>query len=110
MLRRSSSRCALLAATLSLLVLAPRDAHASVDAVVSGLVEDTLLHPLAGVTVVLHDTTGATIAKTVTGADGRFAFPQVPFGDYTVEAALPGLVPEHQHIQLSSSQVADIEL
>jgi outer membrane cobalamin receptor len=98
-------------AALSLCVLATAvPARASVDAVVSGLVEDALLHPLPGVTVVLHDTAGRTVATVLTGPDGRFKFPGVALGDYTVEASLPGLVPEHQHVQLASSQVTDLEL
>ena len=40
--------------------------HASVDAVVAGIVDDALLHPLKGATVVLHDSAGNTVASTVT--------------------------------------------
>jgi outer membrane cobalamin receptor len=85
-------------------------AYASVDATVTGIVEDSLLHPLDGATVVLHDPAGATVAKTTTGKDGTFTFNGVPFGDYTVEASAPGLVGDHQHLQLSSAQVASVEL
>ena len=85
-------------------------AYASVDATVTGIVEDALMHPLEGATVVIHDPAGNTIGKVVTGADGKFTFPGVPFGDYTVEASAPGLVGDHQHLQLSSSDVANVEL
>jgi outer membrane receptor for ferrienterochelin and colicin len=85
-------------------------AYASDDAVVTGIVDDALLHPLTGATVVIHDSAGHTIAKTVTGADGKFEFPHVPFGDYTVEASAPGLVGDHAHVQITSSEVAKIEL
>jgi outer membrane receptor for ferrienterochelin and colicin len=85
-------------------------AHADDDAAVTGIVDDALLHPLSGATVVIHDPHGHTIASTVTGADGKFAFPHVPFGDYTVEASSPGLVGDHQHLQITSAQVAPIEL
>ena len=85
-------------------------AHASVDAVVSGVVEDGLMHPLEGATVVIHDPQGNTIAKTITGKDGKFTFTGVPFGDYTVEANAPGLVGDHQHLQINSSDVASVEL
>ncbi len=91
-------------------VVASTSAHASVDAIVAGVVDDALLHPLKGATVVLHDSAGNTVAKKVTGADGTFSFPGIPFGDYTVEATAPGLVGDHQHLQISSSQVAAIEL
>jgi outer membrane cobalamin receptor len=94
---------------LAILAAAPA-AYASADAVVSGIVDDALLHPLKGATVVIHDSAGNTVARMVTGADGTFKFPNIPFGDYTVEASSPGLVGDHQHIQISSSQVASIEL
>jgi len=89
---------------------AARSASASNDAAVSGVVEDALLHPLAGASVVIHDANGNTVAKTLTGADGKFTFTGVSFGDYTVEANSPGLVGDHQHLQLNSSQVAEVEL
>src|SRR5206468_3214195 len=77
-------------------------AHASVEAGVTGIVEDALLHPLPNATVVLHDSSGATIAKTVTGPDGKFTFANIPLGDYTVEASQPPLIGDHQHLQLTS--------
>jgi hypothetical protein len=80
------------------------------DAVVGGIVEDALLHPLKGATVVLHDSAGNTVAHTITGDDGAFNFPNITFGDYTVEATAPGLVGDHQHLQISSSQISAIEL
>jgi outer membrane cobalamin receptor len=85
-------------------------ASASDDAVVTGVVDDALLHPLSGATVVIHDSAGNTVAKTITGADGKFTFNSVPIGDYTVEATSPGLVGDHQHLQLQASQVANVEL
>lgn len=85
-------------------------AYASTDASVSGIVEDALMHPLAGATVVIHDPSGHEIARVVTGADGKFTFQAVPFGDYTVEASAPGLVGDHQHLQLNSTDVASVEL
>ena len=90
-------------------VLAP-PAAASVDSVIQGTVQDALLHPLPGATVVLHDASGKTVASTTTGPDGTFKFPSVPFGDYTVEATSPGLVEDHQHVQIASSEVKTLEL
>ena len=100
--------CALLA--LSLCFALGRPADASVDATITGLVQASILQPLAGATVVVHDAAGATIAKGVTGPDGRFKFDGVPLGDYTVEASSPGLIGDHQHLQLASSQIANVEL
>ena len=91
-------------------IIAARSASASNDAAITGVVEDALLHPLTGAKVILHDSAGNTVAQTVTGADGKFTFSSVTFGDYTVEATSPGLVGDHQHLQLQSSQVANVEL
>ena len=85
-------------------------AHASVDAAITGVVDDALLHPLKGATVILHDSAGNTVAKSTTGADGKFSFPGISFGDYTVEASAPGLIGDHQHLQINSSQVIAVEL
>jgi outer membrane receptor for ferrienterochelin and colicin len=104
----ASARIACLFAVIAMWCARP--AGASVDAVVTGVVEDALLHPLQGATVVLHDSSGHTIAKTVTAAGGTFTFTGVPFGDYTVEASAPGLVGDHQHLQISASQVERVEL
>jgi outer membrane cobalamin receptor len=85
-------------------------ADASVDAAITGTVQDALLHPLPGATVVLHDATGHTVAQTTTDKDGRFTLSGVPLGDYTIEATAPGLVEDHQHLQITSSQVFTVEL
>lgn len=103
-----SRGCAVALLLLGLFIARP--AHASVDAVVTGVVQDALLHPLPGATVVIHDASGNTIAKTITGPDGKFSFTGVPLGDYTVEATSPGLVDDHQHVQLAAGEVKDVEL
>ena len=41
--------------------------------------------PIAGVTVVLKDASGAPIATTTTDANGNYSFAGVPAGNYTVE-------------------------
>src|SRR5690242_19329317 len=98
------------AAAVVVMICGATRAQASSDATVNGIVEDALMHPLEGATVVIHDLSGNTVAKATTGKDGKFTFPGVPFGDYTVEASSPGLVGDHQHIQLNSSEVASVEL
>ncbi|HSN30695.1 MAG TPA: TonB-dependent receptor [Kofleriaceae bacterium] len=80
------------------------------DAQVTGIVEDALLHPLEGATVVIHDPSGNTVAKETTGKDGKFTFSGVPLGDFTVEATSPGLVGDHQHVQLTAGSSANVEL
>ena len=77
---------------------------------ITGVVEDALLHPLANATVLIHDASGNTIAKTTTDKDGHFTLADVPFGDYTVEASSPGLVSDHQHVQIQSPDVISVEL
>ena len=97
-------------AAIAITIALGTSAAASVDSVVTGIVEDAFLHPLPGATVVLHDSGGNTVAKVVTKADGKFTFPGIAFGDYTVEATSPGLVGDHQHLQINSSQVENVEL
>jgi hypothetical protein len=87
-----------------------RSASATVDAAVRGVVEDERLAPFAGATVVLHDSAGHTVAQAETGADGKFQFVGVPFGDYTVEATAPGLMAAHRHLPLAASENAEVEL
>lgn len=101
--------CAL-ALLLLTTVLAVRTASASVDAVISGTVSDSLMHPLPGATVVLHDSAGNTVKEATTGPDGTYQFPGVSFGDYTVEASSQGLISDHQHVQIGSSEIKTIDL
>ena len=95
---------------LAIAVTATTAAHAEVNASVAGVVEDALMHPLPNAVVVLHGPSGETVAKTVTSADGKFQFANIPIGDYTVEASSPGLVEDHQHLQLTSGAAAQVEL
>jgi hypothetical protein len=97
-------------ALLLVCLFAVRTASASVDAVITGTVEDSLMHPLSGATVVLHDSTGNTAKQATTGTDGKYTFTGVPFGDYTVEATSAGLISDHQHVQVGSSEVKTIDL
>ena len=45
--------------------------------------------PIAGVTITLKDASGAVIATTVTDADGKYDFVDLPAGVYTVEETQP---------------------
>ena len=107
-LRRGCASALLFSCLLSWVLVAP--AAASVDAVIQGVVDDALMHPMPGATVVLHDASGDTFAQVTTGPDGAFTFSGVPFGDYTVEATAPGLLADHQHLQIGSSEVKTVEL
>ena len=85
-------------------------ALATVDGVIKGVVRDELINPLSGITVVLHDSRGRVVREAKTNQDGSFSFLGIPFGDYSVEAKAPGRVEAHQHVQLSSSEISDVEL
>jgi hypothetical protein len=45
--------------------------------------------PMPGVTVVLKDPNGNTVATTTTDANGNYSFPNVPAGNYTVVEQTP---------------------
>lgn len=45
--------------------------------VISGTVEDVFAHRLQGATVVVHDENGKQVARAITAADGKFAFPGI---------------------------------
>ncbi len=52
--------------------------------IVRGVTWDALRRPLAGVAVHLENAAGKTVARATTGADGRFAFPPVTPGIYSL--------------------------
>ena len=76
-----------------------------------GLVRGTVTgrdrKPLAGARVSL--TGERTTASAVTDAGGRFAFPRVPFGRYTVAAATPD-GPASATVEVASDAVLDVRL
>ena len=73
----------------------PGDAQI-VGATIAGTVRDTTGATVNGATVTVRQTeTGAT-RILVTGADGRYAAPSVPVGNYTVSVAHDGFQPQQQ--------------
>ena len=91
-------------------ICASVSSYATVDVVIRGIVRDELFNPLPGATVVLHDAAGGTVGRATTAVDGTFAFPGITFGDYTVEASAPNKTGTHQHLQVTASDVAEVEL
>ncbi|HEX4459202.1 MAG TPA: TonB-dependent receptor, partial [Polyangia bacterium] len=85
-------------------------AGATADVVIRGIVYDEMSAPLPGAHVLLHDARGQPVADKTTGADGSYSFAGISFGDYTVEASAPGKADAHQHVQVASSDVAEVDL
>lgn len=82
-------------------------ARADVVGAVRGTLTASDRHPLARVSVTL---TGDRAAETATtDAQGRFAFPRVPFGHYTLRAATPDGVAVAE-IDVATDAVVDVPL
>jgi hypothetical protein len=92
-------------AATALIVALCLPALADVVGVVRGTLLD-LTHPVAGVVVTL---TGADSLSATTDAAGRFAFPRVPFGRYTLHASTPD-GPVDRSIDIATGTVVDLDL
>ncbi len=64
-----------------------RNVSAMLNGAIKGVVSDDVGGPLAGAMV---SALGATMAMTVTDANGRFSLDKLPAGDYTLRAHLAG--------------------
>ena len=101
-------------ALLASLVAAISPAHAQiVGATIGGTVHDSTGAALSGARVTVRQIeTGATRTLT-TGADGRYAAPSVPVGDYTVTAAHDGFAAQERTgitLAIAQSLVVDFQL
>lgn len=68
---------------------------------------------VGGVTVVLLDSGGDEIARTVTAADGTYAFPRLPAGDYSVTVPDPPgdyRTPDPRAVTVDDADVANVDL
>jgi hypothetical protein len=63
---------------------------AATDGDVSGRVVDEDDNPITGATVVLKDDSGTTVSTKTTSSTGTYTFPDVDFGQYTIEVSAPG--------------------
>ena len=81
-------------------------ALADVVGVVRGTLAGADHHPLAGVVVTLS---GADSLSATTDAAGRFAFPRVPFGHYSVHATTPD-GPIDRTVDVATGSVVEVEL
>jgi PKD repeat protein len=61
------------------------------------------VNPAANVEVVLYSSTGSPIAYTFTNTDGIYEFNNLPYGEYTLQAEMPGKATQFIHVSLSES-------
>ena len=96
---------------LALMILPAAPAHSQTAATVTGTVTDTSGATLPGVNLTLQHTATGLIRTLVTGTDGRFVFPGLPVGDYSLRAELMGFRPlVRQGLVLTVSQTVSVPL
>jgi outer membrane receptor protein involved in Fe transport len=81
-------------------------AEADVVGVVRGTLSSSDHHPVAGATVTLE---GPDSLRAQTDATGRFAFPRVPFGRYTLHATTPAGSADRV-VTVTTGTVVDVDL
>jgi protocatechuate 3,4-dioxygenase beta subunit len=67
----------------------PLQGRVYLDSDADGARDDAETTGIAGVTMLLEDTAGHELDRRITGADGGFAFPSLPGGDYVVREIQP---------------------
>ncbi len=77
---------------------------------VSGLVQDSLGRPIAGVALSLRTVTANTIGHTLSDPQGHFFFNHIPLGTYAVQAEKPGFQPGTSIVTLATGAVASTTL
>src|SRR6202140_1320225 len=106
-MNRSHCVIAALAMATASLVTTVAPARADVVGIVRGTLTGPDRHPLPHVTVTL--TGDRTTYSATTGEDGRFAFPRIPFGRYTVQAVSP-VGTAAATIDVATDAVVDVDL
>src|SRR5580700_7935851 len=87
----SSSMAAVYAARFCvILLLACASVYAQVTATISGTVNDSSGAILSGAMVVVKNTGTGITQSTSTDAQGRYSVPELPIGDYEVQASASG--------------------
>jgi outer membrane receptor protein involved in Fe transport len=79
-----------LALAVTLAAVTPTEAQPLQTGTVSGVIQDTSGGVIPGVTVTITSEERGFSRSTVTDASGRYVFPAVPIGNYTIVAALLG--------------------
>ena len=82
--------------------VAPFCAQATVFGQVRGIVHDPQHRPVAGATVALRAAHSALLFHAITDAQGGFAIPAVPLGEYAVTVAAAGFAEARQTFTLLS--------
>lgn len=90
------------------LLIEQETGHDTTLAEVSGHITDRSGAMVAGVTVMLRDSTGKT-RQTTTGTDGSFHLAELPPGQYELTATANGFRTSQQSIQLNPSQLAMLQ-
>lgn len=75
---------------------------------ISGIVRDQSRRPIPDRCVRLVDGRGVTVRRAVTGLDGRYEFPAIPAGDYSIVVA--GLDPAVSAANLIPGERTDLDL
>ena len=99
-----------IALAVCLLLLVPVAALAQTTGTVEGTVTDQSNSPLPGVTVELASPNLQGTRSAVTSADGRYRFPSVPPGPYTVTAELAGFGKVQKRATVTLDATAQVHL
>src|SRR5215510_2356709 len=99
-----------LALSVCLLLLVPVAVFAQTTGTVDGTVTDQSNAPLPGVTVELSSPNLQGTRTAVTSADGRYRFPAVPPGHYTITAAVAGLAKAQKNATVTLDATATVNL
>ena len=99
-----------LALSVCLLLLVPAVSLAQTTGTVEGTVTDQSNAPLPGVTVELTSPNLQGTRTAVTAADGRYRFPSIPPGAYTVTAELSGFGKVERKATVSLDATATVNL
>jgi hypothetical protein len=111
--RKSRWLSTFLVLALAVLGLTANVAHSQTTGDIDGTVSDTNNSPLSGASVEIKSSALQGIRMAVTDAAGRFRFPALPPGVYTVVASLSGFTKVEKsniHVQLGATATLPITL
>ena len=94
----------------ALWMLAPVAGSAAIFGVVNGVVEDPQHRPVARAVVALRAELSSYAEETQTDADGRFFFPAVAAGPYTVSVTSAGFQISERHVLVRSSTMNSVAI